>query len=375
MAELYKRPESPYIQAYITVAGVRSRISTQEKTRKLAQIRADLVEKQRNAEAEAAKIAAEAEAGLRFVDACDRFFLSKGTKLQPKTVVNYNSNISNIYRVLGDFALRSLTVEDIKAYVATRIRTVGSVAIRRDLGFLSSLYKTAEDWEAEKLPNVIALYSQKDLPEAVERKTWLRGSDVQKLLDACTATYQKLFIYLAVDTGMRSGELKKIQWADIDFKRREIIVGNHEWNRTKNGDIKLVYLSDRCLDALLHTQRTVKSVWVFPSPIQSDEDTHMTTTKTWWKGVTTRAKLKGVRFHDLRHTFASWLNQTETGEIPSMALLGHRTSSMVKRYAHTSPTQLKEAIRRLEGYTELDTGPSGFEKTLPRRVRQSKKKQ
>ncbi|CCV12988.1 putative Integrase family protein [Mesorhizobium sp. STM 4661] len=372
MAELYKRPESPYIQAYITVDGVRSRISTQEKTRKLAKIKADLIEKRRNEEAEAAKITAQAQAGLRFVDACDRFFIVK-TNLQPKTVVNYNSNIANIYRVLGDFVLRALTIADIKSYVSTRIQTVGSVAIRRDLGFLSSLYNTAEDWEDEKLPNIVSQYDQSGLPEAVERKKWLRGHEVQRLLDACTAVYQKLFIYLAVDTGMRSGELKCLKWEDIDFKRREIVIGNQEWNRTKNGETKIIYLSDRSCSALLHTQKGSNSQWVFPSPTNTEEDNHITTTKTWWKGVTTRAKLEGVRFHDLRHTFASWLNQTETGEIPSMDLLGHKTSSMVKRYSHTSPEQLKAAIRRLEGYTELDTGPSGFEKTLKRRVRKSKK--
>ncbi|RWB08835.1 MAG: site-specific integrase [Mesorhizobium sp.] len=374
MAELYKRPESPYLQAYITVAGVKARISTKEKTRKLAQIKADLVEKQENAKAEAARMEAEAQAGLRFVDACDRFFLVK-TDLQPKTVVNYNSNVSNIYRVLGDFALRSLTVIDIKSYVATRIKTVGSVAIRRDLGFLSSLYNTAVDWEEEPLVNIVSQYDQSVLPEAKERKRWLRGPEVQRLLDACVETYQKLFIYLAVDTGMRSGELKKLKWDDIDFKRREIVIGNQEWNRTKNGEIKIIYLSVRSCNALLHTKKKSNSQWVFPSPKVTDEDAHITTTKTWWARVTRVAKLEGVRFHDLRHTFASWLNQTETGEIPSMNLLGHKTSSMVKRYAHTSPTQLRDAIRRLEGYTELDTGPSGFQKTLPRGVRKSKKKQ
>ncbi|TIU42006.1 MAG: site-specific integrase [Mesorhizobium sp.] len=370
MAELYKRPNSPYLQATIVVAGVRKRISTKETTRKLAKIKADRIEAERNAAAEKAKAIEIARAGLGFVDACDRFFVVRN-KLSPKTVANYHSNITNIYRVLGDFALRTLTEADLKDYVATRIKTVGSVAIRRDLGFLSSLYSAARNWEDEKLHNIVSDFDMRDLPNAVERKRWLKGTEVQALLDNCTSVKQKLFIYLAVDTGMRSGELKALRYSDIDFKRKEIVIGNRDENRTKNGEVKIVYLSERSHRALSHTKKLATCDWVFPN---NDNDGPVGSTKTWWRTVTTRAKLKGVRIHDLRHTFASWLNQTETGEIPAMDLMGHKTRSMIKRYSHSSPTQLREAIKRLEAYTELDTGPSGFTKTRPRSVRKSKKK-
>ena len=62
-----------------------------------------------------------------------------------------------------------------------------------------------------------------------------------------------------------------------------------------------------------------------------------------------------MRIHDLRHTYASWAKQRGVDDVTLMDLLGHKTHSMVKRYAHTSRESLHRAVAKMEADTLFDT--------------------
>jgi len=344
MSTVYKREGSPFYQANITVGGVRKRISTQERNRGAAQKKADAIEAEENAK--------HASLGsISFSDAAATFF--KTADIKAKTVDNYKTSFRNIYSVLGDFGLAALEDKHLKHYVRERLKVSGSVAIRRDIAFLSSLISTAKHWDDKITRNPAKDFDKSGLAEAKERNRWLRPEDVEKLLAACKSSQLRLFILLAVDTGMRSGEVCGLTWSEIDLKRSQIVLGNLDEKRTKTGESRIIPLTKRLRDTLVVTKKTSVKDWVFYNPKTRGP---ITSFKKSWKNAVDKSGLKGLRIHDLRHTYASLGKQAGIEETVLMDIMGHKTRSMVKRYSHTSSKTLREAAEKMESVTKSVTG-------------------
>lgn len=347
MAELYRRKGSPYYQARLRIGGKVERISTGCRTRREAQETADIQEKERNALIVDLK-------DMRLTEAAERFFQvkSQGTKpLKPRTIEAYKGNLINILRVLGDFPLLKLDKGRLEHYVETRRMETGDVAIRRDLAFLSSLYTTAKLWPNGPQANPVKDLHKRSLQEANERTTWLTQKEYDRLLAACREPYQRIFVTLAVHTGMRKEELLKLRWEEIDLEAGVITLGNRDRGRTKNGSYRIIPMTDSVLSVLEHTLLP-RPEFVFTNP---ETGKSVVSIKTFWRLATKRAKLSNVRIHDLRHTFASWAMQRGVPEIVIQSWLGHRTRSMTKRYAHPSLDQLKAAAKTLGASTNAST--------------------
>jgi integrase len=89
---------------------------------------------------------------------------------------------------------------------------------------------------------------------------------------------------------------------------------------------------------------------VFPNP---ETGKPLQTVRTAFVAACRRAGIKGLRFHDLRHTFAARLNAAGVDPITIMELLGQSTLKMTERYTHTSEEQKRQAVDRLAGEIEL----------------------
>jgi integrase len=337
MATVYRRERSPYWQARICVGGAPNRISTGETDRRKAQKAAD------EAEAEANRNLIQRDE-LRLVTATTRFFELK--RLRPKTVRGYKSNLTNIVSKLGDFPLRLLTHDRLKHYVEIRLQEVGSVAIRRDLAFLSSVYTTLG------LENPLLTFNKRNLPEARERTRWLTPAEVDRMIAACREPHQKTFIILLVETGMRMGELLQLRWQDVDIPNRQIVLPG---DQTKNGTYRIIPLTERALGTLIDTQKQCATGHVLTNP---ETGKAFTTFRGCWAGICKRASVSDATIHTLRHTFASWGLQRGIGELALQDWMGHKTRSMTKRYAKSSYDSLQEAARRFSQSTLFDTQPS-----------------
>lgn len=351
MASLYKRKESPFYWTRFTIGDRVYRLSTGEKNRSKAAERADEIEQEHH-------MLFAREHGLKLIEASQRFFTER--RLRPKTVSNYETSCANIVRKLGNIPLKEVDKAQIKHYIDVRLRETGHVAIRRDLAFLSSLMSQAMNWENGPTENIVRTYDRSGLKEARERTTWLRKEDVEKLLTHARTPQMRLFIVLAVDTGMRWGELINLRWSEVDLDQGVIALGNLDERRTKTGESRIVVVNERALNTLRNTPRTVSGfVFESPKPKRLPNGTvvrvPMTTLKTSWRGLTKRAGMEGVRIHDLRHTFASQALQDGVSEIVIQAQLGHKTRSMTRRYAKPSLDTLLRAFRGFPGSTERST--------------------
>lgn len=337
MATLYKRSRSPFWQARVVVGGRSKRISTNTTNSREAQKAADEAEDELNQ-------LLVSEADLRIMAAAERFFAYK-TELRPKTVINYKSSLTSLVGVLGDFPLKLLDETRLKHYVEVRSTKTGSVAIRRDLAFLSSLYKTARGWTNGPTTNPVRDFDKSHLKNAVERTRWLTPQEFDQVLAACKTPTQTRVVTLLLETGLRISELLGLEWEAVDFRYRQIVIFG---DKTKNGDYRIVPLTGKAFDTLQDTVRNATSDYVFVNPKTGKP---LTTFQKCWVGICQRSGVANCTIHTLRHTFASWGLQRGMGEIPLQHWLGHKTRSMTKRYAKSSYDSLQAAAAVFSGDT------------------------
>ncbi len=152
-------------------------------------------------------------------------------------------------------------------------------------------------------------------------------------------------IVLALATGARVDNLRRLTWADIDFDRKAV-----RFDTTKNGQGRWVPLIPAAVD-MLKTQQdrdpqgTDASTHVFKSPRHG---VPAMLNSAPWRRVRDAAKLDGgLRFHDLRHSTATYLLAAGANTIEIAAALGHKTLAMAQRYAHQSPDMARSIFDKL----------------------------
>lgn len=180
-------------------------------------------------------------------------------------------------------------------------------------------------------------------PENNEVVRFLDKDERIALLNMCKQSkWPKLYLLtlLALTTGARSGELKRLKWGDIDYERAEAAI-----HRTKNGDRKTLPLVPAVLQEL-EKFKAAESKLVFASELRPDAAYHF----DWvWREALYKAKIKNFRFHDLRHTCASYLAQNGATLLEIGDVLGHRNLSVTKRYSHLATDHKSALINRVLG--------------------------
>ncbi len=172
------------------------------------------------------------------------------------------------------------------------------------------------------------------------RNRCLSHEEEARLLDAVPAWMRPL-INVALHTGMRLGELRALQWEDVDEKTGSIRI-----RRDKAGDGRWLAMNSVVREAL-HTVRRERKIlgpFVFCSP----EGKYLHNFERYWRPAVMAAKIPNFRFHDLRHTFASRLAMTPGVDLYTVQRAGGwKTAIMVQRYAHLSPDHMRAAVEKL----------------------------
>jgi len=179
--------------------------------------------------------------------------------------------------------------------------------------------------------------------ESAGRVRHLSATEKTALLTACGNSRMDalgLVVMLALTTGMRRGEIRGLRWSDIDLKRGSIVL-----HKTKNRDRRAVPIVPQVLAMLgKHAQvRRIDNDLVFPI---GDDGGTLDFDHAFIDAVR-EAKIKDFRFHDLRHTAASYLAMSGATTAEIAAVLGHKTLAMVKRYAHLSDQHTGTVVERM----------------------------
>jgi integrase len=227
----------------------------------------------------------------------------------------------------------ALTREPIqpKGSRATAVRYRGPATVVRYLATLSHVYAVAvREWSWVE-DNPCRKVGKPKEPRG--RVRFLSDDERVRLLNASKTSghrYLYTIVVLALSTGMRSGEIVSLTWPDIDLARGLITL-----QETKNGERRAVPLAHLALDLIkaLGKVRRLDTNLLFPSPTKPKQPVEF---RSAWHTALKHAGITNFRFHDLRHSAASYLamNGATTPEIAEV--LGHKTLHMVKRYAHLS---------------------------------------
>ncbi len=213
--------------------------------------------------------------------------------------------------------------------------------MRRYLSVLSHMYTVGvREWNWIEDNPVLKVSKPK---EPRGRVRFLSEEERDRLLESCKESKNRhlyTVVVLALSTGGRKNELLSLQWKDVDFKRGILI-----FHVTKNGERRSVPLTGYALDILKdHTKiRRIDTTYVFPS-MKGNQGMSI---RDAWKYCLKRADIPNFCFHDLRHSYASYLAMNGAFLLEIAELLGHKTLAMVKRYAHLTEAHTRSVVERM----------------------------
>jgi integrase len=232
-------------------------------------------------------------------------------------------------RPFARIRMSALTSSHLAAYRDERLKVVSGATVNREFSVLSHAIDTARrEWDVYLPTNPCTLVRRP--PQGRPRDRRLQGDEEQRLLAACRGARNKWlahFVALAIETGMRRGELLGLSWDNVDFERRTAFLPV-----TKNGESRGVPLSSRAV-TVLRGLPAASSGRVF------GELTPLALRQSFNR-ATRRAAITGLRLHDLRHEATSRFFEKGLNVMEVASVTGHKTLQMLKRYTHLSVTDL-----------------------------------
>ena len=164
------------------------------------------------------------------------------------------------------------------------------------------------------------MISKPRAPRARDRR--LEAGELERLLSACENKWFRPVILFAIETGMRRGEILSLTWEGVHLGKRYVHLPD-----TKNGDSRDVPLSPQALELLGGLPRNIRGDQVvFPL--------HFEALKSSWRRACSRAGVKDLRFHDLRHEVTSRFFEKGLNVMEVAAITGHKDLRMLQRYTH-----------------------------------------
>lgn len=211
----------------------------------------------------------------------------------------------------------------------------------RYLAALSHAFTVARKewgWVAEN--PVMEVSKKKENPG---RLRYLSPEEIERLLAACEESSNRLLhtvVLLALTTGMRKGEILGLTWDRVDLKTGRVTL-----EETKNGERRIIPVPEASLKELQEVAvvRRIDSSFVFPGA----NPMHPIELRKPWEKALREAEIEDFRFHDLRHTAASYLAMDGVDMLTIADILGHKTLQMVKRYSHLADEHRANALNRL----------------------------
>jgi integrase len=265
---------------------------------------------------------------------------------KPSTVHAKNGLLRNhLMPAFGHMRLNEIGTAEVEKYKAEKLRgNYAPKAINNQLTALRKLLNLAVEYKKlEHAPKVRPL-------KLTERPfQFLAFEEVERFLEAASHQWRPLLI-IALNSGLRVGELLALRWEDCDLLAGKLIVRRSLWNgiegSPKGGRTREVPLNKRALRTL-KALRHLRGPYVFCK----EDGTRLSHSevKNILPRVCERAGLpKRLTMHGLRHTFASHLVMRRVPLKAVQELLGHATIDMTLRYAHLSPDVKREAVLALE---------------------------
>ena len=290
-------------------------------------------------------------------------------KLRPTTQAGYENRIyQHIIPELGSIPLDQLTQNDLQQFYA-RLKRSGRLLNAEHYGeslsdtvvrgchanCRSALEKAVQEGLIRMNPAV----GCKLPPKKAREMQVLTREEIQRfLIQAKAEGYFELFL-LELTTGLRRGELLALQWDDLNFENGELKITKQVYRTKENGllisqpktksSIRTVSLPPPLLAILKEYRECVNSRWMFPSPVKEDSPLDPAYIRTRLHLILEHAQCKQIRFHDLRHTFATVALGSGMDVKTLSATLGHvSAATTLDIYTHITNPMRSEAAAKID---------------------------
>ena len=308
-------------------------------------------------------------------------------KIRPTTRETYESRIRlHIIPEIGSIPLNKLTQNDLQQFYG-RLKKSGRKRFTDKYGeglsdrmvrmchatCRSALEKAVQDGLIRVNPAIGCKLPPK---KAREMQVLTQNEIIRFLHQAKEEGCYELFL-LELGTGMRRGEILALKWSDLNFKTGELHIERQVYiikaeviisePKTK-ASIRTVILPPSLLKTLAVYEETVDSEWMFPSPTDNGRPRNPSSVRKRLQLILERAGCKKVRFHDLRHTFATMALEHGMDVKTLSATIGHVSSATtLDIYSHITDTMQRQAA------VHIDRKIGGTDAQMPTIAREERK--
>jgi integrase len=271
---------------------------------------------------------------ISFSGLCD-LYIQDYAKANKSSYVTDETYLKRIKEFFGDKRDCRITSQEVEKFKNWRLsQGVKPSSVNRYLALIRKIINLAIEWgylRPEDRPR-FRMFSEKDNM----RERILSVEEEERLL-SFLLDHLRLIVITALNTGMRMGEILNLKWENVDLRRRMIAV-----TKTKSKKIRHIPINETLLEVFLGINRT--SPYVFINP---DRGEPWQEVKRSFKTACRKAGIKNLRFHDLRHRFATRLIEKGTDIITIRDLLGHSSVRVTERYAHSQDKRKVDAVNCL----------------------------
>jgi len=244
--------------------------------------------------------------------------------------------INKFYSLIGNKAAEQVTLADLEKYRTFRKGKVKNSTINREMDNIKRMFSLAMKNKRIRYNPCSELKKLKiDNPN----KRFLTKEEEIKLLKVANPIMRKMII-LALNTGMRVGEILNLKWEHIFFQQNYLVALN-----PKNGKPRKILLNKTLKNELKELQKI--SEYVFSNPLTKTK--YKNIKKTFSRTVE-RAGIPHITFHELRHTTASRLNEKGIDILTIKEILDHADLKTTQLYTHTPRKNIMDAVNVLETY-------------------------
>lgn len=253
-----------------------------------------------------------------------------------KPSANVQSRIVNAFlkNPICDKKALEVTAADLTKYKEERLKEVSATTFNHQMGIIQHAFEVAiREWSWPLKENPVKRLKKPKNDKGRERR--VSTEEELTLLKTCEKLrnpHLKNILLFAIQTGMRQGEILRLEWADINTPTRTLHIPI-----TKNGHSRTIPLTPKAVELLSEIRKATGETRVFPLSKEA--------IKQCWKRLTTKAGIVDLHFHDLRHEAISRFFEMGLS-VPEVALIsGHRDYRMLFRYTHLKPENIVEKLR------------------------------
>jgi integrase len=330
---LYKHPKSPYWYFTFTIQGIRFQGSTKQTSKAAAKRYEDQK-----------KLEAMLEIGERVIPRHTWLEVKQEWMKAKKDNKSYSRDLLRlkfIDKSINDSCyIDEITREKIEEIAELKeIQGVCGSTVNRILALIKSILRLAKEeleW-IEKIPKI------RFRKESAPRTRFITKEEFWVLLKELP-THLNLLARFAVATGQRARNVRLVKWLDIDIERKVWLIAPET---NKNNKIHCVRLNSAALDVLKEAKEKISTIDTLNYVFLYEGRPVTKCSTNAWKKAKERAGIQNFRWHDLRHTTASYLAMAGVSLKEIGEYIGHQSVSSTNRYAHLTQEHLQKVSEKI----------------------------